>query len=297
MSPCARPRVGYVFQDAALFPRPWSAIFLGCHEGQLAKTRSPASSTYWVLRICADARSGASPAARGSASPSVERCCPRPKFSCSTSRWRPSTLRDVARFFPISNACATHAAFHLLVSHAVFQVQFADNKRRAERWPGHGAGHGFRPHAPHRSQGRCRAGGHDRGAVIGMMVLSELDFGGGMLLVRRLDASPGTKLRVRVAANDVMLSLNPLTGVSANNARRDRGQARAAGSGLVDVALAVVHDVSCACDGSLRFAPGAEGRNGPLCGGEGRDGGCGNRWRCLAPKFFCAVVQVIVNPA
>jgi molybdate transport system ATP-binding protein len=68
--------------------------------------------------------------------------------------------------------------------------------------------------------------------------LTELDFGGGHLVVRRLQAEPGTQLRVRIAANDVMLSLNALTGISANNMIAAFVSAlRPAGSGLVDVLL------------------------------------------------------------
>jgi molybdate transport system ATP-binding protein len=70
--------------------------------------------------------------------------------------------------------------------------------------------------------------------------LTELDIGSGKLLVRRLDAASGTRLRVRIEANDVMLSLHPLTEVSANNVLSAAvSNLRAAGSGLVDVVLAV----------------------------------------------------------
>ncbi len=69
--------------------------------------------------------------------------------------------------------------------------------------------------------------------------LTELDFGGGVLLVRRLQLDPGKTLRVRIAAADVMISLHPLTDVSANNLIAAQvTELRSIGPGSTDVVLA-----------------------------------------------------------
>jgi molybdate transport system ATP-binding protein len=69
--------------------------------------------------------------------------------------------------------------------------------------------------------------------------LTGLDYGGGVLLVRRLQLEPGKALRVRIAATDVMISLHPLTGVSANNLIAAQiVDLRSAGSGSTDIVLA-----------------------------------------------------------
>ncbi|MGD8310778.1 MAG: molybdenum ABC transporter ATP-binding protein [Chromatiales bacterium] len=47
--------------------------------------------------------------------------------------------------------------------------------------------------------------------------LTELGFNGGRLWVARIDADPGAQVRLRIAARDVMLALAPPQGVSANN--------------------------------------------------------------------------------
>jgi molybdate transport system ATP-binding protein len=47
--------------------------------------------------------------------------------------------------------------------------------------------------------------------------LSELTFGGGKLLVQRIDAREGAHLRVRIAAADVMIATVEPSGISANN--------------------------------------------------------------------------------
>jgi molybdate transport system ATP-binding protein len=68
--------------------------------------------------------------------------------------------------------------------------------------------------------------------------LTELDFGGGILLVRRLQLDPGKTLRIRIAAADVMISLRPLTGVSANNLIATQvAEIRSGGPGSIDVVL------------------------------------------------------------
>ena len=67
-------------------------------------------------------------------------------------------------------------------------------------------------------------GVRDAGAVLPCRVLrhhedglSEVAFSGGTLLVPRLDAAPGTGLRVRVAASDVLLAMSAPDELSAQN--------------------------------------------------------------------------------
>ncbi len=68
--------------------------------------------------------------------------------------------------------------------------------------------------------------------------LTELEFGGGHLLVRQLKTEPGARMRVRIAAADVMISLHPLTDVSANNLIAAHvAMLRPCGVGGVDVIL------------------------------------------------------------
>jgi molybdate transport system ATP-binding protein len=47
--------------------------------------------------------------------------------------------------------------------------------------------------------------------------LTELGFNGGRLWVARVDADPGAQVRLRIAARDVMLAVEPPSGISATN--------------------------------------------------------------------------------
>ena len=47
--------------------------------------------------------------------------------------------------------------------------------------------------------------------------LTELTFNGGRLWVARVDADPGAQVRLRIAARDVMLALEPPARISATN--------------------------------------------------------------------------------
>src|SRR5215472_11522863 len=68
--------------------------------------------------------------------------------------------------------------------------------------------------------------------------LTELASAAGPLLVQRLQATPGTNLRLRIAAADVVLSLNAPMGLSANNVIPAKIVALRHLKGLVDVELA-----------------------------------------------------------
>jgi molybdate transport system ATP-binding protein len=47
--------------------------------------------------------------------------------------------------------------------------------------------------------------------------LTELGFNGGRLWVARIDSDPGTQVRLRIAARDVILALQPPSHISATN--------------------------------------------------------------------------------
>jgi molybdate transport system ATP-binding protein len=67
--------------------------------------------------------------------------------------------------------------------------------------------------------------------------LSELAFTGGQLAVQRLAAPVGSALRVRIAAQDVMLAIAKPEGISANNVLAGTIVALRPAAGLVDVHL------------------------------------------------------------
>jgi molybdate transport system ATP-binding protein len=68
--------------------------------------------------------------------------------------------------------------------------------------------------------------------------LTELESGAGTLLVQRIRAKEGTALRVRIAATDVMLSLRAAEGLSANNVIPAKIVGLRHVKGFVDVELA-----------------------------------------------------------
>lgn len=93
---------------------------------------------------------------------------------------------------------------------------------------------------------RPLTGRYEAGAVLSTRIarhhpedgLTELSFAGGSLLVSRLDAEPGTELRVRVRARDVALALSPADQTSILNQLPAKVRAFGAEDGpLVDVLL------------------------------------------------------------
>jgi molybdate transport system ATP-binding protein len=112
------------------------------------------------------------------------------------------------------------------------------------------------------------AGAAPAGAVIAATVtahrddgLTALAFDGGTLLVARRADSPGTKLRLRVRAEDVMLALEEPRAISANNILPATVQAIAATATHADVQLAcgatrLVARITPASAARLGLAPG-----------------------------------------
>jgi molybdate transport system ATP-binding protein len=92
--------------------------------------------------------------------------------------------------------------------------------------------------------------------------LSELSFAGGLLAVQRLSAPPGAQLRVRIAAQDVMLARTEPQAISANNVIAVTiAELREAAAGLVDVHLScgsarLVSRITRASTVRLALAPG-----------------------------------------
>ena len=88
------------------------------------------------------------------------------------------------------------------------------------------------------------AGAMPAGAVIATTVgtprpdgLTPLDFDGGTLLVARLAEPPGTRVRVRVRAEEIMLALEEPRGISANNVLRSTVVRLSERAGQADVQL------------------------------------------------------------
>lgn len=75
-------------------------------------------------------------------------------------------------------------------------------------------------------------GGHDEAAF-----QTRLDFAGGSLTVPRIAGGPGERVRLRIAASEVMLALAPPTGLSVRNAIAARVVALDDVRGLIDVTL------------------------------------------------------------
>ncbi|MBV9330049.1 MAG: molybdenum ABC transporter ATP-binding protein [Alphaproteobacteria bacterium] len=92
--------------------------------------------------------------------------------------------------------------------------------------------------------------------------LSEVEFGGGRLVVQRLAQPPGSRLRLRIAASDLMISLHRLDGVSANNViAAEISALKEIPNGLVDVVLQagperIVARITGASSARLSLAPG-----------------------------------------
>ena len=91
--------------------------------------------------------------------------------------------------------------------------------------------------------------------------LSELGFRGGNLLVQRLVSPVGSTLRVRIAAQDVMLALVEPSGVSANNVLAASISSLRAADGLVDIHLScgevrLISRITQASAARLALAPG-----------------------------------------
>lgn len=91
--------------------------------------------------------------------------------------------------------------------------------------------------------GRYEAGAVVRATVAGhddMFGMSHLSFAGGILKVGRLDLGPGASVRVRIHARDIALALQRPSAVSTQNIFPARVKAvSAAGGHLVDIALDV----------------------------------------------------------
>lgn len=90
--------------------------------------------------------------------------------------------------------------------------------------------------------GRFEAGGVLRAVVEAHDTtwgLTRLATTGGRLSVPLLDAAPGTAMRVRVRARDVLLSIRPPDGLSARSALSGRVEAIAGDGAIVDVAVAI----------------------------------------------------------
>ena len=126
--PPQQRRVGYVFQDALLFPHlSVEANLLYGHRLRAPTVRfiEPAH-VIDVLGLARAART-ASPArfraARSSASRSAARCSPSRASCCSTSRSPRSTSRAGWRSSTTSSACATSSRFPIVyVSHSVAEI-------------------------------------------------------------------------------------------------------------------------------------------------------------------------------
>ncbi len=112
------------------------------------------------------------------------------------------------------------------------------------------------------------AGAPPVGAVIAAAVaehrddgLTALAFDGGTILVSRLSDPPGTKLRLRVRAEEIMLALEEPRGISANNVLAARVAAVAENGLQADVQLAcgatrLVARITAASARRLGLAPG-----------------------------------------
>jgi molybdate transport system ATP-binding protein len=77
--------------------------------------------------------------------------------------------------------------------------------------------------------------------------LSELGFNGGRLWVARVDGDPGTQVRLRIAARDVILALEPPTQISATNMIRGHVTEILSGPGPYC-------DIRLVCGGSILLA-------------------------------------------
>ena len=77
--------------------------------------------------------------------------------------------------------------------------------------------------------------------------LSELGFNGGRLWVARVEAEPGAQVRLRIAARDVMLALEPPAAISAINLIRGRVAGIASGPGPFC-------DIRLVCGGAILLA-------------------------------------------
>ena len=94
--------------------------------------------------------------------------------------------------------------------------------------------------------GRYEAGAVVEGSIAQQLApefLSEIALSAGRLWVPRIDAEPGTRVRIRVRARDVMLALHEPSGISANNVLAcEVAEIRADVGAYLDVLLACGDD-------------------------------------------------------
>ena len=121
-------RIGYVFQDALLFPHMdvESNLLYGRRLrslGRIASSRKRASSSFWAWVRCCSESPGRFRAERSNGWPSAAPCS-RNRASCSwTSLWRRSTIPARPRSSTTSNACAMNSAIPIVyVSHSVAEI-------------------------------------------------------------------------------------------------------------------------------------------------------------------------------
>ena len=111
--PPHRRRIGYVFQDARLFPHldVRQNLDYGRRMNRLAEIQrsTRASPTCSTSASCSTAGPENSPAASASASRSAARCCQSRACCCSTSRWDRSMRAARRKSCPIWCGCATRA--------------------------------------------------------------------------------------------------------------------------------------------------------------------------------------------
>lgn len=224
--PAHRRKIGYVFQDARLFPHLSVAANLryglsrGANDGKLDRLVG-----LLALSPLLDRRPGALSGGEKQRVAIGRALASRPHVLLMDEPLASLDLGHKAEILPFLEALAADGGPPILyVSHAVDEVlRLADAMVLLS--DGKVAAAGPVEAVFGRSDLLPVVGRFEAGAVVETVVgahdpatsLSRLDFAGGAIHVPRLDAEPGTGVRVRVRARDVALAIRRPEGISIRN--------------------------------------------------------------------------------